>query len=203
MKASQIKGFSISCVFLVNVSNVLILSLLIAGAVLGQEHRVQGKQQARPTRSINYGNWVGRRVMTKEFMEKVGITDEQAAKFKTLMDETATRQKTLEAEIHKLSIKQAQIAKKVLNEPGADTAEIMEIIENIGKLRTEQAKNNTKILIHIRDTLTEEQRKKASEAIAEEGNRRIKEQRHQRRPRDARERRDPGAPPRPTAPQDW
>lgn len=174
------------------VLSVLMAWVLMAGAVTGQERQAPAEKQARTTRSINYGNWVGRRVMTKEFIEQVGITEGQAAKLKECMEDSEARQKALEEEINKLAMEQAQLARTILNEPGADTAELMEIIEKIGKLRTEQAKSNTRILINIRDTLTEEQRKKASETIAEEGRKRMTE-RQQRRPR-GEERRGLGAP---------
>ncbi len=162
-------------------------------------------------RSVNYGNWVGRRVLNKEFLEKAGVTEDQAARLKAATEEIEKRQKALDEEIKALSIEQAQIAKKILNEPGAEAEEIMAIIEKIGKLRTEQAKANTLILLKIRDTLTEEQRKKVSDTIAEEGRRRMNE-RQQRAPREerAREPREPrrkpapeAVPARPAAPQGW
>lgn len=205
MKVYHFQGWRSSRFIGSMLRNVMLASVLAAGTVTGQERGAPGGQQARPMRSMNYGNWVGRRVMSAEFIDKVGITEEQVAKLKASMEEVEKKQKGLEAEINKLSIAQAQLAKKILNEPGADAAEIMAIIEKIGQLRTEQAKTNTRILINIRDTLTEEQRKTASETIAEEGRKRMQE-RQQRRQREEREpRRGPGpaAPARPAVPQGW
>ena len=187
------------------------LKILAAAAVMaamhgfGQETRGQDGPLARPARSMNYGNWVGRRVMTKEFIDKVGITGEQSAKLKTSMEGIEKKLKELESEISKLSVEQARLAKKILNEPGADAAEIMGIIEKIGSLRTAQAKANTQILINIRDTLTEDQRKTASTIIAEEGRRRMRERRARRQRAERGERGQPGpaAPARPAAPQGW
>lgn len=207
MKASPKHWFSASRAFSCAVKSIVVAAVVTAADGFCQERRGTGGQPARPMRAINYGNWVGRRVMTKEFIEKAGINEEQAAALKAATEEIEKRQKALDEEIKALSIEQARIAKKILNEPGAEADEIMAIIEKIGKLRTEQAKANTRILLKIRDTLTEEQRKKVSETIAEEGRRRLNE-RQQRVPREEREaRRKPAAPAaapaRPAVPQGW
>jgi hypothetical protein len=180
--------------------------MMVAIYGFGQELRGQGGAPTRPVRSMNYGNWVGRKVMTKEFIDKVGINDEQAANLKAAMEKIEKKLKEVDSEISKLSIEQARLAKKILNEPGADATEIMEIIEKIGVLRTEQAKANTQILISIRDTLTEDQRKIANETIAEEGHRRMIERRMRRQQRAERGEHgqlEPNAPARPAVPKGW
>ena len=163
-------------------------------------------------RTPNYGNWVGKQVMNPEFMEKVDIQAEQAQKLKAEIDKIETRLKALDEEINKAALQQADIARKVLAEPGTSAEEIMKLIERIGAMRTEQAKLSTQILMVIRDNLTEEQRKKAHELITAEGQRRFKErlarrEREERPPRPGpnanRPPRPDAPPPRPAAPQGW
>ena len=156
------------------------LTAATAVAVFAQQPDNNNANRDRPdrmrmARPMNYGNWVGRQVMEKEFMEKVGIKDEQAAKLKEEIEKIEARRKTTEETIDQLAAQQAEIAKKVLAEPGADIEEVMKLIERIGQLRTEQAKLSTQTLVVIRDTLTEEQRKKTQELIAAEGQRRAQE----------------------------
>ncbi len=194
-----------------NVCVTLVLIVATASVFAQQPDAVTNRERTRMSRTLNYGNWVGKQVMNAEFMEKVGIRDEQAKKIKADMDKIDARLKELEDDIHTAALQQAESAKKLLSKPGAPVDELMEHIERIGAMRTEQAKLSTQILVMIRDTLTEEQRTKSHELIKEEGRRRLKE-RMARRERDERPQPDtgdgrrpprPAPPPRPAAPQGW
>ena len=186
---------------------VAVVLMIAATAAFGQRpDNNANRERPMVNRSLNYGNWVGRHITNKEFMDKVGIADEQAKKIKEEMDKIDTRLKELDVTINRAAMQQAEIAKKVLAEPGASIDEIMKIIENIGQLRTEQAKLSTQILVVVRDNLTDEQRKKAQELIAAEGQKRMAE----RTVRREREEQRPGGgpppppgPPRPAAPRGW
>lgn len=179
---------------------VWIIGALLAGsAVFGQQNDRDGARHTRT--AMGRGNWVGKRIMTPEFMNKIGVQGEQATKIKTQLDQLDKQTQSVENEITKSAMEQAEIAKKVLAEPGADTEEMMQLIEKIGKLRTEQAKLATKRLIIMRDNLTPEQREKASAFLSEE----------QKKWREEREARDKNAQPnrpgpqpnRPVAPKGW
>jgi hypothetical protein len=126
------------------------------------------------------GNWMSKRLMSKEFMEKVGIQGEQAEKLKAALEEIDRQSTQLEKEINQSALRQAAIAKEVLSQPNASVDEIMKIIEHIGALRVEQAKLATRRLVVIRDNLTAEQRKKASEFLSDE-----KKKNHDARERNA------------------
>lgn len=196
-----------------NLTLALVLALTGASLFAQQPDAAANRDRPRMSRTLNYGNWVGKQIMNPEFMEKVGIQAEQAHKLKVEVDRIDARLKTLDDEIHAAALQQADIAKKVLAEPGTSAEEIMKLIEHIGAMRTEQAKLSTQILVVIRDSLTEVQRKKAHELITAEGQRRLKE-RMARREREERPPRPgpngqrppparPEAPPRPAAPQGW
>ena len=162
------------------------LVVLAAATAFGQPQQSE-REQPRMSRSLNRGNWVGKHVLTKEFMDKVGIQGDQAAKLKAEFEVLDAKASKLEEEINKAALEQAEIAKKVLSEPGASADEIMKIIERIGQYRTEQAKLATLRLIVIRDNLTAAQREKASEIISVEGKKRL-EERAARLEREERER---------------
>jgi seryl-tRNA synthetase len=183
---------------------VVLLTVTAAAAFAQRPDNNANRERPRVSRSLNYGNWVGRHIMNKEFMDQVGIADEQAKKIKEEMEKIDARLRELDETINQSALQQAEIAKKILAEPGANVDEIMKMIERIGQLRTEQAKLSTQILVVIRDNLTAEQRKKAQALIAAEGQKRFTE-RMARREKEEHERpagpRPP--PPRPVAPQGW
>jgi len=150
------------------------LCALVTGFVHAQQNDRENTK--RPREATDRGNWVARRVVSKEFMDKVGIQGDQAKKIKADLDAIDKQSSKLNEEIAKAAAQQAEIAKKVLSEPGANVDEIMKIIERIGALRTEQAKLATRRLVVIRDNLTAEQREKAS-AILDEEQKKMREER--------------------------
>ena len=114
------------------------------------------------------GFWLERKVTNPEFMNKIGISEEQASKLKEawkLIEEETCK---IEDEIRLLARQQAEHVKKALAEEGSDTSAIMEVIEKIGKLRIDQAKLAMKRVIVIRDYLTPEQRKMVRKIIEED-----------------------------------
>lgn len=58
------------------------LVVLAAATAFGQPQQSE-REQPRMSRSLNRGNWVGKHVLTKEFMDKVGIQGDQAAKLES------------------------------------------------------------------------------------------------------------------------
>jgi hypothetical protein len=163
-----------------NLTLTLIFALFSVSLFAQQPNAAVNGERPRISRSLNDGNWVGKQVMNPEFMEKVGIHSGQAQKFKEEMEKIDARLKTLDEEIYAAALQQANIAKKVLAEPGRSTEELMSLVERIGAMRTEQAKLSTQILVVIRDNLTEAQRAKAHELITAEGRRRLKERMERR-----------------------
>lgn len=154
---------------------LLVLTLVVVVGFAQEQAPNVNRDRARNVRGMNYGNWVGRHLLDKEVIEKVGLSEEQVAKLREEMGKIDVSGKELEEKIRDLSLRQAEIAKKVLAEPEAKLDPVMEIIEQIGQLRIEQAKNSTKALAIMRDTLTEAQRTKANEVIMNEGRRRFAE----------------------------
>jgi hypothetical protein len=168
----------------------LIFCLLCAGSAFAQPNEHENARRQQRT-ALNRGNWIAKRVMSKDFMDKVGIEGEQAKKIKEALDALDKQSTQLDEEIEQAAAQQGEIAKKVLSEPGANVDEIMKIIERIGNKRTEQAKLATQRLVVMRDNLTAQQREKASAILNED----------QKKWREERERN--AAPNRPAAPKGW
>ena len=114
------------------------------------------------------GFWVERKVTNPEYMQKVGVSEEQAKKLRVSWKKIEEQTQKLEEEIHLLARQQAELAKKVLAEPGSDTKDVMALVEKIGMLRIEQAKQSMQRVILIRDHLTPEQRTKLNALLEED-----------------------------------
>lgn len=180
---------------------LLLLAAALARAQQGNEAGARhANANAAPATAYGRGNWVGKRMMSQEFMDKLGIKGEQAARLKSQVDKIDQEALAVEEQITQTAMDQAELAKKVLTEPGADTTELMKLVERIGRLRTEQAKLATRRLIVMRDNLTPEQRQKASQYLAAE-QKKWREERENREKAGAN--RKPARPARPEAPKGW
>jgi Spy/CpxP family protein refolding chaperone len=116
----------------------------------------------------NNGFWLERKITNPEYMQKIGISDEQAKKLKVSWKQFEDQNQKLEDEIHILARQQAELAKKILSQPGSDTKELMALVEQIGMLRIEQAKQAMQRVILVRDHLTPEQRSKLNALFEED-----------------------------------
>lgn len=197
----------------------LIIAILVvtAGIAFGQQPDNNARRERPPrpprTMNMNHGNWVGKYVMEKAFLNKVGVEEERAKKLQDELGKVDAQLTALDETINKTALQQAEVAKKVLSEPGASVDEMMQIIERLGQARTDQAKLSTQILVIIRDNLTDEQRKKAQDLISAEGRKRMQERMGGRRGGERPDRPDRqqgqrqqgagDAPQRPAAPQGW
>ncbi len=143
------------------------LFFIVAVTATGEQTKRESSHRALAA-SVNRGTWMARRLMSEEFMQKVGIEGDQAKKIKEELEKIEQQSAQLDKEINRAAMHQAEIAKKVLSEPNASVDEIMKIIDHIGACRIEQAKLATRRLVVIRDNLTAEQRKKVSDFLSEE-----------------------------------
>ena len=133
--------------------------------------RSRGQGLNGVTGSSSHGNngfWLERKITNPEYMHKIGISDEQAKKLKISWKHFEEQNQKLEEEIHVLARQQAELAKKILSQPGSDIKDLMALVEKIGMLRIEQAKQAMQRVILVRDQLTHEQRTKLSALLEED-----------------------------------
>ncbi|MBR4170582.1 MAG: periplasmic heavy metal sensor [Kiritimatiellae bacterium] len=153
-------------------------------------------------RSPHFANWVGKCVVSEQFIRDAEISAEQAQTLRDALDKISTRQQAIETNITELAQRQGKLGENILNQKGVDPAPLYEIAEQIAELRGEQAKLAIQTLVAIRETLTDEQRQKVSSLLREEGKRRQQEWQSLRKNREERDsqrarRRPPFAPPPP------
>jgi Spy/CpxP family protein refolding chaperone len=139
----------------------------------GQTPAFRGRGQGPNgvTSSSSHGNngfWLERKITNPEYMQKIGISDEQAKKLKISWKQFEEQNQKMEGEIHTLARQQAELAKKIFSLPGSDTKELMALVEKIGMLRIEQAKQAIQRVILVRDQLTPEQRTKLNVLLEED-----------------------------------
>ena len=124
---------------------------------------------------MNMGNWIGKFICQSNTLDRLGVTN-AAARAKIVKDLTAIdeQMQALTKKIRTASIAQAKIAPTVIENPGTDTKDFFAKIDEIGALRTEQAKLATQVLIVLRDQLSDEQRADVKEMMETEGRNRFR-----------------------------
>jgi Spy/CpxP family protein refolding chaperone len=96
---------------------------------------------------------------------EIGLQADIVAKLREESHAIQTQQADLNTQIRKLSIEQANCMSKLLLSPDANTNEVMQTVEEIGRLRTEQAKLTVRNLMIVRKYLTPDQIRKARELM--------------------------------------
>lgn len=124
---------------------------------------------------MNMGNWVGKFICQSNTLDRLGVTN-AAARAKIVKDLTDIdeQMQALTKKIRAASIAQAKLVPDVLEKPGTDTKEFFAKIDEIGVMRTAQAKLATQVLIVLRDQLTDEQRDDVREMMETEGHKRFR-----------------------------
>ena len=77
-----------------------------AGVTLGQQPT---EENVHRPRTINRNNWIGKRVLTKEFMKQVGLQNAQAEKLKADLEAIHAESQKLEESINRDALQQAEV----------------------------------------------------------------------------------------------
>lgn len=110
---------------------------------------------------------IDRLLANPKLTSEIGLGDDTVAKLHEETRAIQARQIDLDAQIRKLSLDQADRMSKLLLASDANTNDIMKTVEDIGRLRTEQAKLAVQTLLVVRKYLTPEQIGKARELMRE------------------------------------
>ena len=100
---------------------------------------------------------------------EIGLNPEATARMRDELHALQVQHGELESQISKLSLDQEGRVKRLLHQPSVDTGEIMKTIDEIGRLRAEQAKLTIQNLLVIRKYLSPEQIRKAHELLRDRG----------------------------------
>ena len=168
------KSGSLFCVLLAVLSSstaVALADMEIAPRATASEARPQQRRWAAQGERID-GEQVGERLIDRllanpKLTAEIGLTEEAVAKLREESRVLQAQQIDLDAQIRKLSLDQADRMSKLLLAADANTNEVMKTVEEIGRLRTEQAKLAVQHLMIIRRHLTPDQIRKARELMRE------------------------------------
>lgn len=141
----------------------LLFVLITISAVWSQERPFERKgefrgrkQPGRKMREMQHLRFV-KYILSEECIKEADISPEQVDRLKMEFNKLDKAMHEISKKIGDLSRKQAEIATRVLTVPDSDPSEMFKLTDEIGKLRTEQAKHAVKVLIVVRDTLRPEQ----------------------------------------------
>lgn len=107
-------------------------------------------------------------ILSERCIQAAKITPEQEQCLKREFEMLDQKMFEINKQVEEASKKQAVVSVKVLTTPGDDGREMMKLTEEIGNLRTEQAKLSVRVLMVIRDNLQPAQRDSVVELMCEE-----------------------------------
>lgn len=110
---------------------------------------------------------IDRLLANAKLTTEIGVSAENVVKLREESHTIQARRIDLDAEIRKLSLMQTDHMAKLLSAADANTNEVMKTVDQLGQLRTEQAKLAVQNLLVIRKYLTPEQIRKARELMRE------------------------------------
>ena len=116
------------------------------------------------------GPWLVRMFTKKENFEKLGITDKaKADKLLADLEKIKDEANTIEKNVREISREQAELMRKLFADKTADSKEVMAKIDEVAKLRADQARLSVKTILMLRENLTEEQMQNARNMMMERG----------------------------------
>ena len=116
------------------------------------------------------GPWLVRMFTKKENFEKLGISDKaKADKLLADLESIKDEGNAIEKKVREISREQAELMRKLFADKATDSKEVMAKIDEVAKLRAEQARLSVKTILTLRENLTEEQMENARNMMMERG----------------------------------
>ena len=116
------------------------------------------------------GPWLVKMFTKKDNFEKLGITDKaKADKLLADLESIKDEGNAIEKKVREISREQAELMRKLFADKAADSKEVMAKIDEVAKLRAEQARLSVKTILTLRENLTEEQMQNARNMMMERG----------------------------------
>lgn len=120
-------------------------------------------ERSRGEASERYGlepdrdTFLVRLIASPKASEELGISAEQSERLRNGLREIDVEQIDLQAEIQKLSLRQADLTAGLLSDRKKDSREVMELVEKLGAVKIKVAKLPIKRMLFLRDNLSDEQ----------------------------------------------
>ena len=155
---------------------IIVLAAIATMGAIAQDgsqpppERPNGARMAQRQMMGGQGPWLVRMFTKRENFEKLGISDKAKAD-KLLADLQSIKDEgnAIEKKVREISREQAELMRKLFADKATDSKEVMAKIDEVAKLRADQARLSVKTILMLRENLTEEQMKNARSMMMERG----------------------------------
>ena len=155
---------------------IIALVAIASSGVFAQDNaetpseRVNGARMGPRPMMGGQGPWLVRMFTKKENFEKLGISDKaKADKLLADLESIKDEGNAIEKKVREISREQAELMRKLFADKAADSKEVMAKIDEVAKLRADQARLSVKTILMLRENLTEEQMQNARNMMMERG----------------------------------
>ena len=155
---------------------IIALAAIASSGVFAQDNvetpseRVNGARMAQRPMMGGQGPWLVRMFTKKDNFEKLGITDKaKADKLLADLEKIKDEANTIEKNVREISREQAELMRKLFADKASDCNEVMAKIDDVARLRADQARLSVKTIMLLRENLTDEQMQNARSMIMERG----------------------------------
>ena len=155
---------------------IIALAAIASSGVFAQDNAETSPEKPNGARMMQrpmmggQGPWLVRMFTKKENFEKLGISDKaKADKLLADLEKIKDEGNAIEKKVREISREQAELMRKLFTDKAADSKEVMAKIDEVAKLRAEQARLSVKTILMLRENLTEEQMQNARNMMMERG----------------------------------
>ena len=155
---------------------IIALAAIASSGVFAQDNAEASPEKPNGARMMQrpmmggQGPWLVRMFTKKDNFEKLGITDKaKADKLLADLESIKDEGNAIEKKVREISREQAELMRKLFADKAADSKEVMAKIDEVAKLRAEQARLSVKTILTLRENLTEEQMQNARNMMMERG----------------------------------
>lgn len=151
---------------------LMVLAAMTAFSAISQERPEKPQRMRMFQRQMMQGQgpWLVRMFTKKENFAKLAIAD-KAKSDRLFADLCAIKEEgnALEKRIRDISREQAELMRKLFADKASDCNEVMAKIDDVARLRADQARLSVKTIMLLRENLTDEQMQNARSMIMERG----------------------------------
>ena len=155
---------------------IIALAAIASSGVFAQDNAEASPEKPNGARVMQrpmmggQGPWLVRMFTKKENFEKLGISDKaKADKLLADLEKIKDEGNAIEKKVREISREQAELMRKLFADKAADSKEVMAKIDEVAKLRADQARLSVKTILTLRENLTEEQMQNARNMMMERG----------------------------------